>query len=76
MDMMTTGSAADRPHLSSSPFKAQPARAIEEFSVGDRVTHDKHGLGTVLSHDTSTITVAFGAQRIRIASPFARMTKI
>jgi hypothetical protein len=42
----------------------------EVFAVDDRVSHDKYGLGTVLSvNGTREIIVNFGAETRRIALP-------
>jgi hypothetical protein len=73
---MSSGSANKRRHLSSSPFNTAPAREIEQFSIGDRVTHDRYGVGTVLAEGGATVTVSFGSQRVLIASPFTKLTKL
>lgn len=50
---------------------------IEDFAVGDRVTHDKFGLGRVITQESAAVVVDFGeAQRARIVSPYTRLTKI
>ena len=39
-----------RRHLATSPFKPPaPPEPVEIFTVNDQVTHDKYGLGVVLS---------------------------
>ncbi len=73
---MKTRSAAQRRHLPGSPFKAQPARAIEQFAVHDRVTHDKYGLGRVVMEEDAAVVVDFGSHQVRIASPFDKLTKL
>lgn len=60
-------------HLASSPFKPKPEAVIEEFAVGDRVTHDLHGLGRVIHVETYAVTVDFGSQNLRVTSPYAKM---
>jgi hypothetical protein len=72
---MTTRPAYRR-HLPSSPFSAQPEQEIEVFAVADRVTHDKYGLGRVVSIESAAVTVDFGADTVRIVSPFAKLTKL
>jgi hypothetical protein len=53
------------------------APPIEEFTVRDQVTHDKYGLGwVVLVEDDDAVVVDFGSRKVRILSPFARMTKL
>jgi hypothetical protein len=74
---MTTRSRPGRRFLPSSPFNnVEPVPEIERYAVQDRVSHDKYGLGRVVGVDTDMVTVDFGSAHIRIASPFARMTKL
>jgi hypothetical protein len=73
---MKSRSAAPRRHLASSPFKPQPVPEIEEFEVGDRVSHDTYGLGRVVGQEDAAVTVDFGSHQVRITSPFAKMTKL
>lgn len=74
---MTTRSRPGRRFLPSSPFNnVEPVPEIEQYAVQDRVSHDKYGLGRVIVVDTDMVTVDFGSAHIRIASPFARMTKL
>jgi len=63
-----------RRHLSSSPFKPDPEPVIEEFACGDLVSHDSYGMGRVVGTETDAVTVDFGTQTVRIASPFRKMT--
>jgi hypothetical protein len=50
---------------------------VEQFAVRDRVTHDKYGLGwVVLVEDGDAVIVVFGSRKVRILSPFARLTKL
>lgn len=71
-------SAAKRRHLPSSPFNnPEPVKAIERFAVQDRVTHDQYGLGRVVTaEDEAAVTVDFGSHRLRIVSPFNKLTKL
>ena len=73
---MKTRSAAKRRHLPSSPFNNEPERVIEEFAVGERVTHDTYGLGRIIGAEESAVTAEFGSQRVRIVSPFQKLTKL
>ena len=57
-------------------MKPRSALEIERFAVHDRVTHDKYGLGRVLVADTESVTVDFGSQRVRIESPFLKLSKL
>ena len=66
-----------RRFLPGSPFNSvEPVLEIERFAVHDRVTHDKYGLGRVLVADTESVTVDFGSQRVRIDSPFLKLSKL
>jgi hypothetical protein len=73
---MATSSGNPRPRHASSPFQPHPEPTIEEFAVGDRVSHDSHGLGRVVGVDGGGATVDFGGTKIRIATPFRKMTKL
>lgn len=61
-----------------SPFnKRQPAPApVKEFSVHDLVTHDRHGLGRVISTQSDAVFVDFGTVKYRISAPYAKLTKL
>ncbi|WP_239111737.1 hypothetical protein [Phycicoccus sonneratiae] len=48
----------------------------EVFEVGDRVTHDRFGLGRVIVLEPAAVLVDFGAQRARVTSPYTRLTKL
>jgi hypothetical protein len=68
---------ATRRPLPSSPFSVRVAQPVEQFSVGDRVTHDKHGLGSVVGVEEDTgVLVAFGTRREWITAPFAKLSKL
>jgi hypothetical protein len=73
---MTTSQGAKRRHLASSPFQPEPEVVVEQYDRGDLVSHDVHGLGTVVSTDALGVTVNFGSQTLRVTSPFARMEKL
>ena len=49
---------------------------VEIFEAGDRVSHDIHGLGSVVAVDSYGVSVDFGAQTLRITSPFSKMEKL
>lgn len=63
-------------HLSRSPFSPQVERPIEQFELGDRVTHARHGLGRVTTREAAGVTVDFGSHRTWIASPFPGLSKL
>ena len=70
--------AATRRFLPTSPFKPPPAAPpAEQFAVQDQVTHDKYGLGRVMSiEDDTTLIIDFGTQKVRITTPCAKLTKL
>lgn len=66
-----------RPNYSAgSPFKDATPAPVETFEVGDRVTHDKFGLGSVINVEPAAVTVDFGAVRSRVVSPYTRLHKL
>ncbi len=71
--------AAPRRHLATSPFNApdpEPPPA-ECFSVDDKVTHDKHGLGTVTGVEEGTaVLIDFGSHVLRVLTPCPKLTKL
>jgi hypothetical protein len=76
--MMKPARAATRRYLPTSPFKPPPAPPpAEQFAVQDQVTHDKYGLGRVMSvEDDTALVIDFGTQQIRIMTPCAKLTKL
>ncbi len=75
---MKPARAATRRHLPTSPF-APPTAAppAEQFAEQDQVTHDKYGLGRVISVEAdATLVVDFGSCRMRITTPYAKLTKL
>jgi hypothetical protein len=76
--LMKPARAASRRLLPGSPFNAPVAPPVEQFTVRDRVTHDKYGLGWVVlvEDDDDAVIVDFGSRKVRILSPFARLTKL
>lgn len=73
---MSTSSGSKRRHLASSPFPPAPEPIIEEFALGDVVSHDAYGVGRVVGTDAGAVTVDFGAQTVRVKTPFSRMSKL
>jgi len=58
--------------------RAPPAPPAEQFAEQDQVTHDKYGLGRVISveDDAAALVIDFGARRVRITMPCAGLTKL
>ena len=75
MESMTTSHARPR-HLASSPFRVEPEPEVATFECGDLVNHDTHGVGRVISTEAHAVTVDFRPQKVRIVSPFRRMTAL
>ena len=77
MIAMKASRAAARRHLPSSPFNPpDPAPPAEVFAVHDRVTHDKYGLGVILSVEDHAVLVDFRPHQRRIPLPCAKLTKL
>jgi hypothetical protein len=76
--MMKHPRAAVRPLLPTSPFAAPPRTApAEQFAVQDQVTHDRYGLGRVVSvQDDTSLIIDFGSRRVRITTPCTKLTKL
>ena len=75
---MKPARAATRRLLPGSPFNSMPADPpVEQFAVQDQVTHDKYGLGRVVSiQDDDTLVVDFGTRRVRLTMPCAKLAKL
>ncbi|MGW6461648.1 hypothetical protein ACWF94_37915 [Streptomyces sp. NPDC055078] len=75
-----TKSAGSRRHLPSSPFNRNlpPAPPIEQYTVGDRVSHDQFGLGRVIAveGDNAAVLVDFSGRKGRIPSPYSKLAKL
>ena len=73
MEEMPTQPARRR-HLPTSPFAAPVEPVIETFELGERVTHDLHGLGRIVGVEAEAVTVDFGGHTLRITSPYPKLT--
>jgi hypothetical protein len=79
MQFPTSPSRPAHRHPPGSPFnRPEPAEIpLEEYTVTDRVTHDRYGLGTVVNvADPRTVTVDFGDRTIRISLPNAKLSRL
>ena len=64
-----------RRYLPNSPFKAPVVPDLEEYEVGDRVMHDKFGIGRVVALEGRlAVRVDFSPQVERITLPCPKMT--
>jgi hypothetical protein len=75
---MSPDSARPRRHPATSPFSApDPEPPAERFAVGDRVTHDKYGLGSVTGVEEGTaLLIDFGSCVQRVVTPAANLSKL
>ncbi|TCC07227.1 hypothetical protein E0H45_14530 [Kribbella soli] len=67
--------ATTRRHLSTSPFQARVSDSLKSYEVGERVSHDREGLGRVHSVEADgTVIIDFGGGRLlRVVAPFAKL---
>jgi hypothetical protein len=69
--------ATTRRHLATSPFNAPAPRELKEFAAGDRVTHDREGLGRVTAvEDGIAVVVDFGTRKVRVTAPFTKLHRL
>ena len=62
-----------------SPFDRPPEVAPEPevYELGDRVSHDQHGLGVVCSVEgDAAVTVDFSGERRRFTLPSAKLCRL
>ena len=65
--------------LPGSPFNvpAAPPAPVQDFEEGDRVNHDRHGMGRVCTvENPDSVIVDFGEGPRRVTNPSARLTKL
>jgi hypothetical protein len=71
--------AAARRHVPGSPFNSKRAEAerVVHFTVGERVCHDRYGLGTVVGTDgETTVDVDFGQGPRRLTAIASKLQKL
>ena len=59
-----------------STSRLAPPEQVEEFAAQDLVTHDRYGLGRVISAEEGVVLVEFGAVQHRISAPYPKLTKL
>lgn len=75
LTVMTTSRPRKRPP--GSPFRDPVAKPVKVFEVDDRVTHDRCGLGRVVSvEENVAVTVAFSDRTVRVTSPYDQLHKL
>ena len=62
--------------MASSPFRPKPEPIIEEYALDDLVSHDSYGVGRVIGMETGAVLVDFRSQKVRITSPYAKMSRL
>jgi hypothetical protein len=65
--------------LPESPFNQPPTVAIvASYAMGDRVSHDRYGLGTVVGTENgnAAVLVNFGPKVLTVALPTTKMVKL
>jgi len=62
--------------MASSPFRPKPEPIIEEYALDDLVSHDSYGVGRVIGLEAGAVLVDFRSQKVRITSPYAKMSRL
>jgi hypothetical protein len=77
---MNSYRALRRRHLPDSPFNVAetvPPGETEQYSVADKVTHDKYGLGTIIGVEEGVgVLVDFGSHKQRLRTPCPKLAKL
>jgi hypothetical protein len=73
---MPTPAAAKRRHLATSPFHPAPEPVIEQYACHDLVCHDTYGMGRVVTTEAEAVIVDFGTQKVRVVSPYRKLSKL
>ena len=71
-------SGRNRRFVIGSPFeRTEPEPVAEQYAVQDQVTHDRYGLGRVVTVEGETaLVIDFGSRLMRIKLPCAKLTKL
>jgi hypothetical protein len=70
---------ASRRFVVGSPFNVPegPEVPAEQYDVQDRVTHDKYGLGRVVTVEgEDALVIDFGSRLMRIKMPCTKLSKL
>ena len=70
---MRPSQPAKRPHLPNSPFRAPVPVQHHQFAVNDRVSHDRHGLGSVIRLEGDRVVVRFREQTVSVSKTSSKI---
>jgi hypothetical protein len=76
---MNSYRAFPRRPLPGSPFakNAVPPSEAEQYSVNDKVTHDKYGLGTIIGVEEGVgVVVDFRSHKQHLRTPCSKLAKL
>lgn len=75
---MAARESQPRRRLPTSPFlQPDPEPLVAEvYTPQDRISHDRYGLGTVISVEENSVVVDFGAETRRISIPSPKLTRL
>lgn len=78
LEAMNSYRAFTRRPLPGSPFAKTAVAPIEErYSVNDKVTHDKYGLGTIIGvEDGVGVVVDFRSHKQHLRTPCSKLAKL
>ena len=78
LELVTPLEPPARPRPPGSPFKDPLPSPTEVYAVGDRVSHDKWGLGRVIDRaDDGALLVTFGGTGTqRLVTPYPKLHKL
>ena len=71
-------SARNRRFVIGSPFeRTEPEPVPEQYAVRDQVTHDRYGLGRVVTVEgEAALVIDFGSRLMRIKLPCPKLSKL
>jgi hypothetical protein len=75
---MNSYRAFPRRPLPGSPFQAVVLPSVaERYSVNDKVTLDKYGLGTIIGvEEGESVSVDFGSHKRHLRTPCSKLVKL
>lgn len=74
---MNSYRAFTRRPLAGSPFATAAPPIAERYSVDDKVTHDKYGLGTIIGVEEGvSVVVDFRSHKQHLRTPCPKLAKL